>query len=379
MIRQISISNFKCFRNVIGRLGSINLLTGVNGRGKSSFIQSLLLLSQNWKEKEIKNLLPNGSWVKLGLFDDIVNSYAEDKFITFEFKSDGNQENDFYLKFTQDPEKTTIGRLSVFTVDGKNVIANTAENEGYVDGDNSEDGELETMGSVDDYSELSQLKRIIFISADRCAAQETETLDETTRFLKADGSNVLNVIWSKGEEFKAKVRDRISQIFDGAGIDIQLINNQLVLTLNSSLDGKLYRPENVGYGFSYLLSVVTASLLAEERDILIIENPEAHLHPSAQSRIMRILMKDSINNRFQLIVETHSDHVVNSVLVGVKGEEIPCSEKDVEILFFSNTINQNEQIDTKVENLEITKKGRILSPPSQFCDQYGKDLKFIYS
>lgn len=68
MLSRISIEGFKCFDKVELTLGKMNLLTGANSSGKSSFIQSLLLLMQQTEQG--KNPL-NGKYTHLGFWQDV--------------------------------------------------------------------------------------------------------------------------------------------------------------------------------------------------------------------------------------------------------------------------------------------------------------------
>ena len=75
MITQIEIENFKCFKNRASfHLGKLTLLTGINGKGKSTLLQSLLLMKQSIEHDEnTDKILLNGSCVSLNSFDDIRN------------------------------------------------------------------------------------------------------------------------------------------------------------------------------------------------------------------------------------------------------------------------------------------------------------------
>lgn len=377
MINSIKINNFKILRNIDAKLSCVNLLTGVNGRGKSSFLQSLLVLSQSWKVGENRLLMPNGSWKNLGIYSDIHNVYHKEEPMTITIGTDGEKENIYELQYKQDEEKNTLGSLTYFSVDG---IIMGDDNMGGYEKDktvilNSDD---KSLSSVSDYAALTQLKRVLYVSAERIAANYREEIDETSSYMRPDGSNLLNILYLQGEDTIKKVETRMSEVFEGGRLKIEKRNKEIVLTLNSINDDKSYSPSNVGYGFSYLLMVITASIIAKSDDILIIENLEAHLHPGAQAQIMQMLIRDAVSKRFQLFVETHSDHIVNTSLLEVKREESPCGLKDLQILFFSTREDENGHSEASVQNLQITPKGRILNPPRQFCDQYAMDLREIY-
>lgn len=379
MISKIEIDNFKCLRNLNVDLGTINLLTGANGRGKSSCLQTLLLLSQTWRSGQYRLLTPNGEWKTLGNYDDIHNAYHKDEPITIKLYTDEVKENSFELQYSKNTEKESLGVLSSFVVDG-NVVVNVEDEEmGELSDDNSEDNvQGKTLSSVNDFAALTQLRRLHYISADRKAAQYKERIDQTTVQLRPDGSNVLNVLGQQDDKMLENVETLLSEIFSGAMLALQKTDTDITLLLNSVSNGNLYRPENVGYGYGYVLQVILACSMAKKGEIVIIENPEAHLHPSAQSKLMAVLIRESMERHFQLFVETHSDHVVNAALLAVKREDSSCTNEDVEMLFFSERKDEDGHTEVKAQNLSITRKGRITNPPRMFCDQYAMDLRELY-
>ncbi len=87
----------------------------------------------------------------------------------------------------------------------------------------------------------------------------------------------------------------------------------------------------MGFGLTYVLPVITAILGAHRGDLLLIENPEAHLHPAAQCAVVRLCAL-AAQNGIQLLIETHSDHFLNGVRVAVKQSEI--APEETSILFF---------------------------------------------
>ena len=78
-----------------------------------------------------------------------------------------------------------------------------------------------------------------------------------------------------------------------------------------------YRPTNVGFGLTYSLPIVVARLAAQSGALLLLENPEAHLHPQAQTALGELLARCA-SDGVQIIVETHSDHLLNGVRLAVK-------------------------------------------------------------
>ncbi|MGH3693299.1 MAG: AAA family ATPase [Pseudonocardiaceae bacterium] len=89
---------------------------------------------------------------------------------------------------------------------------------------------------------------------------------------------------------------------------------------------------NIGFGFSYALPVIIAGLLAPGGGLLLVENPEAHLHPAGQSRLGRFLARIA-GSGVQVVLETHSDHILNGVRLAV-ADERTINAHDVIVHFF---------------------------------------------
>ena len=131
-----------------------------------------------------------------------------------------------------------------------------------------------------------------------------------------------------------------------------------------------FKPVNVGFGISYALPVVTALLKAKAGDLLIIENPESHIHPRGQAELGKLIALTAQND-VQIILETHSDHVLNGIRVGVKEHPIM---KDRTILFyFDKTITESEQY-SNITNIEIDKNGELSEYPINFLDEWSNQL-----
>jgi len=128
-------------------------------------------------------------------------------------------------------------------------------------------------------------------------------------------------------------------------------------------------PPNVGFGLTYVLPVVTAVLFAHPGDLLIIENPESHLHPQGQARLGK-LFAQAAEQGVQLFIETHSDHVLNGVRVATKQQLI--SPENVGIFFFERYLAEEHR--TEIIQPIIDENGRINKRPKGFFDEWGNQL-----
>ncbi|NJO03887.1 MAG: DUF3696 domain-containing protein [Bacteroidia bacterium] len=129
-------------------------------------------------------------------------------------------------------------------------------------------------------------------------------------------------------------------------------------------------PSNVGFGYSYILPVVVSGLVAQSGDILIIENPEAHLHPRAQSRLTKFLAKVA-SCGVQIFIETHSEHILNALRIAVIEDDIAISNQDLSVLYF------HDKEDGYFTHIPIQADGKINIWPESFFDQNEKDLDII--
>lgn len=377
MIRAIQIERFKGLRHTpLLNLGKVNLLTGENGRGKSSLCQVLLTLAQTWDVEAMDALLPNGEWVKLGSYEDIHYVYDKDSTIVFHLITDSAKDNDFNIVFDRSETKKTLIELANVAVDGKPITDSSGNSMGDFSSDFSLDFDV-SLSRLSDYPTITALRNLHYIAANRIAVAYRDTLDENASVLSPNGSNVLSVLWNHRDEGCLKeVEKLMSDILDGAEFHLEYSSNDLVFTMNSAIDTTLFRPSNVGYGHGFILSVITALTIAKDNDILIVENPEAHLHPSAQAKLMNAIIDMASRKKLQVFVETHSDHILNTSLIAAKEKRL--QPDNLQVLFFSGRMNEEGHFESVVQNLEITTGGHIIDAPQKFFEQYALDLEKLY-
>jgi predicted ATPase len=126
-----------------------------------------------------------------------------------------------------------------------------------------------------------------------------------------------------------------------------------------------HRATNVGFGLSYTLPVITALLVGTliPNSLVIIENPEAHLHPRGQTEIAKLISLCAQVGT-QIIIETHSDHLFDGIRIAAK--ETPGFAKQVQIHWFELDKDKN----TEVYSPTLYDDGRIDEWPKGFFDQF---------
>ena len=366
MLNLLSLKNFKSIKEEDFELRKLNIFTGFNGMGKSSVIQSLLLLRQSHD----KHMLPNeglslvGEYVKIGIGKDLLYMNAEEEEVKIEAFWDKNI-LEFYFKYNKISDMQPI---SSSHIEGEVFTESLfTSNFQYLS------AERISPKSVYDVSEYAvNQKRSLGIRG-----------EYTAHFLSQNGNDPLSISELRHPEAKTthlidNLNAWMSQITPGMKIITKLIPeiNQASLHYQFSSATELtneFRPENTGFGLTYVLPIVTALLASKPGDLLILENPESHLHPSGQSVVAKMISIASENN-VQIIIETHSDHIINGVRGSVKNEKI--KSENVLIYFLSRDLSSSEHC-VDIEKIEIDEKGRIDSWPEGFFDEWDKSLSVL--
>lgn len=126
-------------------------------------------------------------------------------------------------------------------------------------------------------------------------------------------------------------------------------------------------PLNYGFGVTYSLPIIVNGLMAQKNRVFIVENPETHLHPLAQSRIGEFLAQISHSGVF-VILETHSEHVLNGVRLYALKNSLPTD--DISIIFFQTS----EHGRALYKHIDVLNSGDLTEWPIDFFDQSSKDL-----
>lgn len=357
MITSTRLKNFKGFQNDITfPVSKINLLTGINGRGKSSFLQSILLLRQSIEEQEIfEKVIFNGSCVNLGTFHDVKNR---------------NTGNDVSIEIVHETKNGTL-TLSLDRDEKDDMIGRP--NQAF-------EQEL-----------LKEFENIHYIAADRVGPQEFYIKSTLPDFInvgtkgelvanvllqkKSDLVNENLVIKEKNSSYELEIQtgEWLSKILDTDSVKVYVTNKEStrVITLTFGFGQTEFRPSNIGFGYTYVLPIIVSGLIAKEGEILIVENPEAHLHPKAQSNLVQFLSIVA-STGVQVFIESHSEHILNSLITASLDDKISLNNTDISTLYFL------ENSDEPFISLNIESDGSINNWPEGFFDQQEIELAKIF-
>lgn len=431
MLTQIKLTNFKCFKQeTIFPLSKFNLLTGVNGSGKSTLLQSLLLMRQSIEyDAYTTQLVLNGSCVNLGNFDEVRNrevSVREPIFFELFIKNINNFEGliRYQLESGHDGMSLSIPKIEIqqhpllevpifpkgiktyslhyqpeknlYQLSNKearvfrliklvpyysystNPLTQDDSQPSILHKDEQDNFDYFSFRDKQDQDSLN-LEKIHYISSDRIGPQELYEKTLLPKFAHVDaiGRFAISLLHHMsgqlvderlclGEDAKTLMTQTeawLGKILTPLRLEVlPLTRNTLELRIGHA------KPSNVGFGYSTILPIIISGLIAKPGEKLIVENPEIHLHPKAQSALIQFLVAVA-NTGVQVFVESHSDHVLNALRIAVLRTKLLA--EDVSILSFQANVQE------PVNQLPIQKDGRIETWPTDFFDQMDNDLNAL--
>ncbi|WP_026661320.1 AAA family ATPase [Butyrivibrio sp. AC2005] len=320
MIRQLEIKNFKCFEDVTFNFKNLNILTGPNSSGKSTVIQALLANQQS--EVSGINNSYNGRYIKLGQLSDIKNCYTRG-------------------------DISISGDRDVAAKEQK-VVYLTTERQGP---------ETDYKQNLDDETEIGIRGEYAFDFLSKMRLSSIREQD----FIFDDswGINLGNQV------------DYWLSYLCGYTVTAERIEGTTTVKVSFRTDDnvKEFKAVHVGTGVTYLAIIIIAALSCKKTDLLIIENPELYLHPAAQSRFTEFFVFMA-SKGLQIVLETHSDHIINGVRKSLKKKRI--TPDDVEIFF----LKKKDGISLPVI-IELSDEGVIKNQERGFFDQFDDDLDIL--
>lgn len=325
MIKEVSLRGFKSFLDETISISQLTVLTGLNSSGKSTVIQALRILG-NVAQNRYNPLLEGH-----GAIDELQNTYAKEP---FEIEA-------IYDKIDD--------------IDVSDSISYTAGDGGIFGGG---------------------FPNLIYVSADRFGPRTSIPITSDYQ-LDDRGDNVLNCIdhyWntildkslihpnSQGETFEFNLEAWLGTISPG----VRFKSNIIKTSDSSYSEFNGHRAKNVGFGLSYTLPIIVALFIStiEKGSVVLLENPEAHLHPKGQTELARLICL-AVEAGAQAVVETHSDHLFDGIRIYAK-QHHGFAQK-VSTHWFEL---DNEKL-TTVESPKLFDDGSLSQWPNGMFDQFG--------
>ena len=356
-MNRLTLTNFKGFIETTSlEFADLTVNVGMNSVGKSTVIQALLLVRQTCEtikkysgtqQKEFHILLNGPYDLQLGTFDQITSDGSDKIFIGI---------NDIKFAFCRDIDRFS---LKISLNDIKDTLAENLFGHAdfyYIN--------VERLGPRNYQDILSRDQRMCGyhgeFTFDTIEQYRNQVIEEKRR--RKDGDFTVSILSKQIEYWMDYIVPGIEFRTDE---DADTRTAKLKIR-QTTLDTDFNSPHNFGFGISYLLPVIVTGLLAEPGSMLIVENPEAHLHPGGQSRIGQFLAQIAFAG-VKVVVETHSEHVLNGMRVySLKNKIAP---ERICINYFSI----NDRI-PGIERIPLNDRMDILKWPEGFFDQEEKDL-----
>ena len=315
-------------------LSPLTVLSGLNASGKSSVIKAIRIIQQVAIDKSINNM------EKFNL-KFLRSKFVKDNFCQLIMQTDDNILN---AKINDDPEH---GLSLDLQCDNQDHIMGIS----FLSADRY--GPQNTLPNINiqGFNSFGELGEYAIAYLDKNAYEKVpEKLRRNSQF----------------ENLKDCVNDWLNIITPGTSLSY--INNPASHNYSIFYNGCL--PTETGYGLSYTLPVII-SLLSFRDGILLLENPEAHLHPKAQTELGQLIAKSADAGK-QIIVETHSDHLVDGIRIATKKNQI--DNNKISIYFFER---DDIEKPTNVKKITISKNGKLSDWPNNFFDQNMKDKAIL--
>lgn len=356
MIDELKIENFKCFQRQRLPLADLTVLVGANGAGKSSVMQSMLLLRQSIETPNSREIRLNGPYgLSLGTDGAICNQ-------------------------TLGYGKT---KISLRTIDNRAVL------------------HLSPRGGSANFSTLAEYKKnprdkvgffaqeFYFLSAERTGPRISQPMTSlwyshtgiygeytaqvlSNRFMKIDELRKHNS--SQSSFLLQQVNAWLNSMMPGVEVKADSDTEKQVaqVMIRNGISDDFVYSTNIGFGISYALPIIVTGLVAKVGSYMLVENPEAHLHPAAQSAMGKFLaMLAKVGVR--VVIETHSNHIVDGIQIYAAQNRMPQDS----VLIHNFEIN-NWKI--KITPIRYNEKYAYDKWPKGFMDQTSRDyLEYYHS
>lgn len=381
MIQALELINFKSIKKNYFPLRNLNILLGLNGQGKSSFIQSILLLRQSDKliQGELKLNGGDNGLTNIGSTKDALYQYSKDQGLAIGIQF---SDKDFYqMQFGYEIDADVFKRKSTLQdITNDYITENITEsifsnNFQYLNAQRIEPKSLNVTSSsnVIDSNSIGKYGQytahFIELRGNENIYFENLLHKDTITFDTVTGKPIIN------KTLINQINLWLGEISPGVSVRTTKISSEYVLLEYDFKQPSLgntnkFKPENVGFGISYALHVITALLIARPKGLIIIENPESHIHPRGQAELGKLIALVAQND-VQVIIETHSDHILNGIRVAVKEQVI---QKDKVIAFYFKKVVEKEEQYSKIIDIEIDKNGTLSKHPENLLEEWSNQM-----
>ena len=445
MLRKIGLTNFKCWKKLEIELAPITLLFGANSSGKTSVLQSLLMLKQTVFGFDPRQYMNFGGrerdYVGFGSYQDLVygrnaranvglkltwdlSSEAIDELAVARWVEDNSDKSSLYPSmsmqysvswgFDNDVHVSVLAYK--FIEDGRDQteIALRREKENqyslthYVPKPGANPGEYDVSASRSvgppENCHLIRSDLLLQVARDHIStspafiALEFAGLLDRLRYMgplreranrnypwtgnkpsiiEPDGSNTIQAFIASAREGRYLL-DQTTRILKEMDLvedfDVKPIDeNQRLYEATATVGGANSSLADVGFGVSQVLPVVALLFSAPPGSIVLLEQPELHLHPNAQSLLADLLLHVAETRNLQLIVESHSEHVLRRLQARIaEGQSKFANPENIKMYFC-----EPGEGGSTISEVELDRFGQIANWPEKFLGDISGELHTI--
>lgn len=349
MLEQFNIYGFKSFRSCEIRLSNLNLFSGANSAGKSSAIQALLTMLDNLQLASGKRKIV-ARHTRLAAFNEVRNYITNAKSYDVGIIVDGKTVNMYFTPGDDAFQKTDV----------------------------TQDGDMEN------YPYGALCENVFYLPAIRVGELNKSSINTNadSNLLGLQGEYIIDFYYNRHKDLMS---DDLVFYKATKTLEAQVnywLNKLTGYELVVEMDGSSYRvkfvtpsgkqllPYHVGTGISFIAEIIIVSLSAPTNGLIIIENPEIHLHPSAQADMIDFLAEIAKTGR-QIIIESHSDHFFNGIRRLLHCGGLPLA--DVSVYHFTR---EKDGLTTAIP-VPLSQYGGIKDYIPGMFEQFDKDIDDI--
>ncbi|MFM2643536.1 DUF3696 domain-containing protein [Vibrio chagasii] len=361
MIEKLIVKNIRSLENNEFYFSKLNIFSGLNSSGKSTLINLINIINQNEDDK----IYLNGEFCNFGTVKSTLH------YKRHEFGVDG--------KASYTLKNGVKGELAFLEESGDSVsIRNTIKN-------------------------ICESVNIRYLSSDRITPSWTYQIENSSKdnrdlgvkgelsisymsqIKSSDEVSIPSLIHKsllKENEKKFKANSLLGNIERWLGVISPgvKVNAEHLVDINASKlsfgfsEEDKFSPHSVGFGLTHCLPIILLVLTSVPGDILIIENPELNLHPEGQVELCQLFCLAAASG-VQVILETHSDHIINSARLGIKRNILKNTDINLSYLY-QDIIGSgfNKRVSTFNERIKILENGKLQEPPKGFFDTWRNSL-----
>ena len=363
MISEWRVNGFKRIESGAFSLAPLTILAGLNGSGKTSLIQSMLLVKEATSTL-IRAVPLNGPFgLELGTASEVLNWKCRSP-INGRVIDSGRGASDWSFGVPDDDDALYLNVMPGQLLNGPFAFDADARSFTYLSADRF------GPRSISEAIALPDEELQIGVRGDHCAHVLSVLGD---RVLSDSGRAHPDSSTNGPGLLKYEVEKWLSEVSRPVELTGRRLERSMVCELRfRAPGGEWVLAPNMGFGLSFALPVILGGLISSPDGILIVENPEAHLHPAGQSRI-GVFLAWLASKGVQVVIETHSDHVVNGVRRAI-AEFSYLKPQDALIQYFSDDAHGGPCI---VQELTFTQSGSLSDWPRGFLDQYQIDISSL--